>query len=195
MLAVVLVDGGICWCILSNRLTSGTLKLSEDILQSFSLRKISEAIGNGSYEYDYKTEPGSWDWMPDCDVYDISTEAYDDRVHGSVFIAVPRNPEDAVDEKVIVPLYADWMRHELFLTFEYLNDDWYLTSFTDGNSFTADLCGQSYFFNDYYGPSAEYRWHAGPRLLFEGFSVFELLSYADAYNNAMPDRFSLTEEE
>lgn len=85
--------------------------------------------------------------------------------------------------------------HELFLTFEYLNDDWYLTSFTDGNSFTADLCGQFYFFNDYYGPSAEYRWHAGPRLLFEGFSVFELLSYADAYNNAMPDRFSLTEEE
>ena len=51
--------------------------------------------------------------MPDCDVYDISTEAYDERVHGSVFIAVPRNPEDAVDEKVIVPLYADWMRHEL----------------------------------------------------------------------------------
>ena len=97
VLAVVLVAGGICWCILSNRLTSGTLKLSEDILQSFSLRKISEAIGNGSYEY----------------VYDISTEAYDDRVHGSVFIAVPRNPEDAVDEKVIVPLYADWMRHEL----------------------------------------------------------------------------------
>ena len=85
--------------------------------------------------------------------------------------------------------------HELFLTFEYLNDDWYLTSFTDGNSFTANLCGQSYFFNDYYGPSAEYRWHAGPMLLFESFNVFELLSYADAYNNAMPDRFSLTEEE
>ena len=54
---------------------------------------------------------------------------------------------------------------------------------------------ESYFFNDYYGPSAEYRWHAGPKLLFEGFNVFELLSYADAYNNAMPDRFSLTEEE
>ena len=34
-------------------------------------------------------------------------------MHGSVFIAVPRNSEDAVDEKVIVPLYADWMRHEL----------------------------------------------------------------------------------
>ena len=85
--------------------------------------------------------------------------------------------------------------HELFLTFKYLNDDWYLTSFTDGNSFTADMRGQSYFFNDYYGPSAEYRWHAGPRLLFESFNVFELLSYADAYNNAMPDRFSLTEGE
>ena len=113
VLAVVLVAGGICWRILPGRLTGGTLKLSEDILQSFSLRKISEAIGNGSYKYDYKTEPGSWNWMPDCDLYDISTEAYDERVHGSVFIAVPRNPEDAVDEKVIVPLHADWMRHEL----------------------------------------------------------------------------------
>ena len=113
VLAVVLVAGGICWRILPDRLTGGTLKLSENILQNFSLRKISEAIGNGSYEYDYKTEPGSWDWMPDCDVYDISTEAYDERVHGSVFIAVPRNPEDAVDEKVIVPPYADWMRPSL----------------------------------------------------------------------------------
>ena len=113
VLAVVLVAGGICWRILPDRLTGGTLKLSENILQNFSLRKISEAIGNGSYKYDYKTEPGSWDWIPNCDVYDISTEAYDERVHGSVFIAVPRNPEDAVDEKVIVPLYADWMRHEL----------------------------------------------------------------------------------
>ncbi len=113
VLAVVLVAGGICWRILPDRLTGGTLKLSENILQNFSLRKISEAIGNGSYKYDYKTEPGSWDWMPDCDVYDISTEAYDDRVHGSAFIAVPRNPEDAVDEKVIVPLHADWMRPSL----------------------------------------------------------------------------------
>jgi hypothetical protein len=84
--------------------------------------------------------------------------------------------------------------HELFLTFEYLSDDWYLTSFTDGNSFTADLYGQSYFFNDYYEPRTEYSWHAEPVLLFEDFSVFELLSYVDAYNNAMPDRLSLTEE-
>jgi len=113
VLAVVLVAGGICWRILPDRLTGGTLKLSEDILQNFSLRKISEAIGNGSYEYDYKTEPGSWDWMPDCDVYDISTEAYDERVHGSVFIAVPRNPEDAVEEKIIGSIYADWMRPSL----------------------------------------------------------------------------------
>ena len=53
VLAVVLVAGGICWRILPDRLTSGTLKLSENILQNFSLRKISEAIGNGNYEYDY----------------------------------------------------------------------------------------------------------------------------------------------
>ena len=31
VLAVVLVAGGICWRILPDRLTSGTLKLSEDI--------------------------------------------------------------------------------------------------------------------------------------------------------------------
>lgn len=113
VLAIILVAGGICWRILPDRLTSGTLKLNKDILQSFSLRRISEAIGNGSYKYDYKNQWEPWDWMPDCDLYDISTEAYDERVHGSVFIAVPRNPEDAVDEKVIVPLYADWMRPSL----------------------------------------------------------------------------------
>ena len=113
VLAVVLVAGGICWRILPDRLTGGTLKLSENILQNFSLRKISEAIGNGSYKYDYKKQWEPWDWMPDCDLYDISTEAYDERVHGTVFIAVPRNPEDAVDEKVIVPLCADWMRPSL----------------------------------------------------------------------------------
>ena len=48
VLAVVLVAGGICWRILPDRLTGGTLKLSEDILQNFSLRKISEAIGKQS---------------------------------------------------------------------------------------------------------------------------------------------------
>ena len=34
VLAVVLVAGSICWRILPDRLTSGTLKLSEDIFQS-----------------------------------------------------------------------------------------------------------------------------------------------------------------
>ena len=34
VLAVVLMAGGICWRILPDRLTSGTLKLSEDIFQS-----------------------------------------------------------------------------------------------------------------------------------------------------------------
>ena len=111
--AAVLVSGGICWRILSECSAYGTLKLSEDILQGFSFRKISEEIGNGSYEYDYKIESGTWAWMVGCDLYDIPTEAYDARVRGSVFIAVPRNPEDAVDEKIIFPLDAAWMRCEL----------------------------------------------------------------------------------
>ena len=34
-------------------------------------------------------------------------------MHGSVFIAVPRNPEDAVEEKIIGSIYADWMRPSL----------------------------------------------------------------------------------
>ena len=37
VLAVVLVAGGICWRILPDRLTSGTLKLSEDISLTHSL--------------------------------------------------------------------------------------------------------------------------------------------------------------
>ena len=44
VLAVVLVAGGICWRILPDRLTGGTLKLSEDILQSFSLRKMGQSF-------------------------------------------------------------------------------------------------------------------------------------------------------
>ena len=51
VLAVVLVAGGICWRILPDRLTSGTLKLSEDISLTHRLAAGKRGYLTWSAEY------------------------------------------------------------------------------------------------------------------------------------------------
>lgn len=86
------------------------------------------------------------------------------------------------------------MGGDIYLTFEYLTDGWCLTNFTDGCTFTAELCKQSYIFDDYYGSDTEYRWTIDSVLFFDDFSVSELYQLIYEYDTMKPDRPSMTDE-
>ena len=49
--------------------------------------------------------------------------------------------------------YADY-----FLTFEYRDGDWWLTHFTDGQTWTAEAADGGFAFNDYWNPSEDSMW-------------------------------------
>lgn len=72
----------------------------------------------------------------------------------------------------------------LYLTFQQLEDGWYLTNFTDGQSFAAALCEDTYLFDDYYEPNPANAWTAYERILFEDFSVTELWFRVQEYQEA-----------
>ena len=82
---------------------------------------------------------------------------------------------------------------QLYLTFEYVEDDWYLTHFTDGQTFVATLQNEAYLFDDYYETSEEYAWQVPNVFSFEGFNPIELIPYISEYNSVMPNRPSLIE--
>ncbi len=72
----------------------------------------------------------------------------------------------------------------LFLTFQQVENSWYLTNFTDGQSFVAALCDDAYHFDDYYEPNPTNAWMAHDRISFEDFSVTELLLCVQEYQEA-----------
>lgn len=104
----------------------------------------------------------------------------------AVFLTVPYSIFN-VDNSLTL---SDW----LFITFKNSEGQWYLTSYTDSQSFTAKLSDHTYLFNDYYEPSTEYAWEMDSELLFEGFTVAALLESIDTYNTLYSHRPSLSEE-
>lgn len=118
-------------------------------------------------------------WLPD--------ESYLDTYHDadSILFLIPLR-EDMIPESIPA---CD----ELYLTFDYVEDDWYLTHFTDGQSFVATFQNDVYLFGDYYETSEEFAWQAPYVFSFEGFNPIELFQYIVEYNSAMPNRPSLIE--
>ena len=84
-------------------------------------------------------------------------------------------------------------KSQIFITFKQLDDGWYLTSFTDGQTFTAKLCEQGYQLNDYYEPSEEYTWNVEGALQVEGFCSEVLVEIIEVYDTLMADRPSVCE--
>ncbi len=72
----------------------------------------------------------------------------------------------------------------IFLTFQQVKNDWYLTNFTDGQSFIATLCDDVYLFNGYYESNPESIWKTHDLLPFSKFSITNLLLCLNEYYEA-----------
>ncbi len=82
---------------------------------------------------------------------------------------------------LLIPSVATTARQEtelqedecLFLTFQQVENSWYLTDFTDGQSFTATLSNDVYLFEDYDEPDPEHVWTTHGIIDFANFSITE----------------------
>lgn len=77
---------------------------------------------------------------------------------------------------------------QLFLTFQQLENGWYLTNFTDGQTFIAKLRDQAYLFSDYYESDPAYEWTVQEALAFENFSTSDLRRCIESYHTARPNQ-------
>ncbi len=96
----------------------------------------------------------------------------------AVFVTIP-SIEAATEEE-----NAEQEEECLYLTFQQLENGWYLTNFTDGQSFVAALCEDTYLFDDYYEPNPANAWAAYAGIPFEDFSVTELWLHVREYQEA-----------
>lgn len=102
------------------------------------------------------------------------------------------NYHDGNDILLLIPLGTDSTGAEeaesadeaLFLTFEQRDHEWVLAFFTDGYTFTADLRGTEYVFNDYYEPSDTYEWRTGGPILLAQFDFTALADMIGAYQRS-----------
>lgn len=73
---------------------------------------------------------------------------------------------------------------ELYLTFQQIDNEWYLTSFTDGQNFVATLCDDVYLFDGYYETNSEAMWKTHDLLPFSKFNITDLLLCLNKYYEA-----------
>jgi len=119
----------------------------------------------------------------------LPNESYLDSFHdgNQLFLFIPTAYEEIENPD-------DSLCIDLFLTFQQLDDEnWYLTDFTDGQSFTAALINQKYLFSDYYDASESYTYIAGNALRLEHFDVAGLLSLIENYFLLMLEQSTYTE--
>ncbi|MBR6955113.1 MAG: leucine-rich repeat protein [Clostridia bacterium] len=112
-----------------------------------------------------------------------------------IFLEYPVGlPEDATQED------AD-EAERYFLTFEYINGDWWLMAATNGWDWTVDIEDGIFRFGDYYSPDPAWLWETESVLDPENacrlteFYFDELEEMAADYDEAMPNRYSLHPED
>ncbi len=113
----------------------------------------------------------------------------------TIFLEYPIGlPEDATQEDANEA-------ERYFLTFEYIDGDWWLTTATNGWDWTVDAEDGIFRFGDYYKPDPTWQWETNSILDPEyacrltGFYFDELEDMVADYNEAMPDRYSLHPED
>ena len=72
-----------------------------------------------------------------------------------------------------------------FLTFEYRDSDWWLTDFTDGQTWTAKAADGGFAFNDYWVPSEDSMWTYRMHDQLTGLYFDELTNAAERYLQVM----------
>ena len=103
-------------------------------------------------------------------------------------------PENATQEDAVEA-------ERYFLTFEYIDGDWWLTAATNGWDWTVDVEDGIFRFGDYYEPDPAWQWET--ESIFDpedacrltGFYFNGLEDMVAKYNEAMPDRYSLHPED
>ncbi|MBR1408804.1 MAG: leucine-rich repeat protein [Clostridia bacterium] len=78
-----------------------------------------------------------------------------------------------------------------FLTFEYVGDDWRLTSYTNGQDWMADVSDGVFRFNDYYKPEEKWLWETTGEDRLTELIFSDLEEMGAEYDALMPDRYSL----
>ena len=87
-----------------------------------------------------------------------------------------------------------------FLTFEFRDEQWYLTSATDSSTWTADIVNGIYTFDDFDSPGGKWQWETNPGYdderdtLLTEFFFSTLEDLTAAYNLEMPERDSLNRD-
>ena len=84
-----------------------------------------------------------------------------------------------------------------YLTFELIDEYWWLTGATNGRDWTAKMDHGTYSFDDYHEPNGPWRWetkrasYTDNDTLLTEFYFSDLEELVAAYNKAKPDRYSL----
>ncbi len=99
-----------------------------------------------------------------------------------ILVCVPmESPEDASFDDVDL---ADY----LFLTYEYSNEVWRLTSASNGQTWIAVVSDREFTFNDYYCPDNEWEWKTEGKDRLEEADYKYIWGLGEEYNQRFPDR-------
>ena len=78
-----------------------------------------------------------------------------------------------------------------YLTFDYYDQDWILTSFNNGYTINARKEGNGYILNDYYCPTDQTVMIKEGIISFSDFSIQEIDSWFQEYDSVFPEHPSL----
>lgn len=88
--------------------------------------------------------------------------------------------------------FDDSIESELFfMTFEYIDQDWRLTSATNGQDWTVRITDGIYVFDDYNKPDGMWQWKTTGEDRLTEFYFSEFADMVNEYNRKTPARFSL----
>ena len=94
---------------------------------------------------------------------------------------------------------VDWqevpLENHIWMTFEFLEDRWVLTDCSDAQTWMAKVENGRFVFTDFSRPGPEWEWEADLDNDLMTFDFLGLEALIDQYNEIMPNRPSLTEDE
>ena len=76
----------------------------------------------------------------------------------------------------------------LFLTYEYIDECWRLTSASDGQTWIATVSDGEFAFNDYYFPDDEWEWKTEGEDCLEEANYEYIWDLGNRYDQRFPDR-------
>jgi len=165
------------WPYLSSRLTNGDDVVDMDVSEKRLLLCLSKNGQNYLRLAQWDTKRNDYitidtDFLPS----EHELDTYHDGDAVFLFVSAMESPTEAES--------AQQENKDFFLTFQQVENDWYLTSFTDGQTYVATLCDDVYLFDTYYESNPERIWKTPDLLPFSEFCITDLLLCLHEYHEA-----------